>query len=265
MTESFLEREKDQTLLIDGDILLYRFACTNEFKITWDEELTSQVMNLGGAQFDASMFIERMTERLHTEDVVIIFSGKNNFRYGVLPSYKHNRVGLEKPALYSQLKEYLVSNYETLEKETLEGDDVMGIKATRSPGQFIIATIDKDLQQIPGELYNWNTEVFQKITHEEADRFFYKQILMGDSCDGYTGCPGIGPKRAETILDEAMEHCRDCESGYSPASFYWDAIKRAYESKNLTAADALQQARVARILRASDYDFNLKQPILWAP
>jgi len=246
-----------QTLLIDGDILLYRFSCTNEFGIVWGEgQEEVKVVSLETAQFDTAMFIEHMMEKLRVGDAVVVFSGQNNFRYKVLPSYKHNRVGLEKPQLYSQLKDYLKVHFTTKEKEGLEGDDVMGILATRWPGHFILATIDKDLQQIPGELYNWNTEIFKNISEEEADRFFYLQILTGDTCDGYSGCPGIGPKKAEKILAEAEE-----VGGIS----YWEAIHIAYASKGLTEADALQQAQVARILRASDYDFKKKEIKLWQP
>jgi len=39
----------------------------------------------------------------------------------------------------------------------------------------------------------------------------------------------------------------------------------AFESRGLTEEDALIQARVARILRADDYDFKESQPILWSP
>ena len=248
--------DRPQTLLIDGDILLYRFACTNEFGIVWEEgQEAVKVVNLEAAQFDVAMFIEKMSEKLHNEDVVVVFSGPNNFRYKVLPSYKHNRVGLVKPELYAQLKEYLLLNFVTKEKDGLEGDDVMGILATRWPGHFILATIDKDLQQIPGELYNWNTEIFKNITEAEADRFFYFQTLVGDSCDGYTGVPGIGPKKAEKILAEADE----------VGAPYWSVVHAAYVSRGLTGEDALQQARVARILRASDYDFKTKEIKLWQP
>ena len=248
--------DRPQTLLIDGDILLYRFACTNEFGIVWEEgQEAVKVVNLEAAQFDVAMFIEKMSEKLHNEDVVVVFSGPNNFRYKVLPSYKHNRVGLTKPELYAQLKEYLLLNFVTKEKEGLEGDDVMGILATRWPGHFILATIDKDLQQIPGELYNWNTEIFKNITEAEADRFFYYQALVGDSCDGYTGVPGIGPKKAEKILAEADE----------VGAPYWNVVHAAYVSRGLTTEDAIQQARVARILRASDYDFKTKEIKLWQP
>jgi len=243
---------KQQTLLIDGDILLYRFAHSNEYSVSWGEGVDSRIVNADEAQFDCAMFIQRMEEKLGTDDTVIIFSGKNNFRYSVLPSYKHNRVGLVKPELYSILKEYLIRNHTTKEKETLEGDDVMGILATRWPGHFIIATIDKDLQQIPGKHFNWNTDKQYTVTEEDANRYFYRQILTGDSCDGYTGIPGCGPKKAEKIL-----------AGYEGSE--WGAILGAYEAAGLTETDALQQARVARILRASDYDFKKKEIILWQP
>ena len=38
-----------------------------------------------------------------------------------------------------------------------------------------------------------------------------------------------------------------------------------YVKAGLSENVAIQQARVARILRAEDYDFRNKQPILWSP
>jgi DNA polymerase I len=35
--------------------------------------------------------------------------------------------------------------------------------------------------------------------------------------------------------------------------------------EGLTEDDALLQARLARILRADEYDFKAKRPILWEP
>ena len=95
-------------------------------------------------------------------------------------------------------------------------------------------------------------EGFIEVTPEEADRWFYMQTLTGDATDGYSGCPGGGPKKAEAILEAA---------GENP----WPAIVAAYEKAGLSEEAALQQARVARILRASDYNFKKKEPILWKP
>ena len=38
-----------------------------------------------------------------------------------------------------------------------------------------------------------------------------------------------------------------------------------FVEKGLTEADALVNARLARILTADDYDFDKKQPKLWSP
>ena len=88
-----------------------------------------------------------------------------------------------------------------------------------------------------------------EVTQEQADYNHLLQTLTGDSVDGYSGCPGIGPKRAEKILET-------CD---------WDSVVSAYNKAGLEEQDALVQARVARILRWGEYDKRKKEPILWNP
>ena len=45
----------------------------------------------------------------------------------------------------------------------------------------------------------------------------------------------------------------------------WKAVVAQYEKQNLSAKDALLQARHERICRASDYNFKRKRAILWTP
>jgi hypothetical protein len=45
----------------------------------------------------------------------------------------------------------------------------------------------------------------------------------------------------------------------------WRGVCKAYRAAKLTEADALTQARVARILRAQDYDKATKEILLWHP
>ena len=44
----------------------------------------------------------------------------------------------------------------------------------------------------------------------------------------------------------------------------WNVVKTCFKEQGLTEDDALIQARLARILRNTDYDFKKKQPILWS-
>jgi len=45
----------------------------------------------------------------------------------------------------------------------------------------------------------------------------------------------------------------------------WAGVCRAYGAKGLTETDAVIQARMARVLRAEDWDFQKKAPRLWCP
>ena len=75
------------------------------------------------------------------------------------------------------------------------------------------------------------------------------QTLTGDVTDGYKGCPGVGEKKAETILKKGT----------------WEEVLKAYEAAKLTEQDALQQARVARICRVEDFNYKLGDVNLWTP
>ena len=79
----------------------------------------------------------------------------------------------------------------------------MGIYATKYPGNIIVSP-DKDMRQIPGNLYDFKETV--TITPEEGAKWHLIQTLAGDNTDGYSGVPGIGSKRAEQIFEEKVTH-----------------------------------------------------------
>lgn len=73
-----------------------------------------------------------------------------------------------------------------------------------------IVSIDKDLNCIPG--WHFNPGITRKgvvireptrylVSPKDALRFFYTQLLVGDTADGIKGAVGIGPKKAITILE----------------------------------------------------------------
>jgi DNA polymerase-1 len=246
---------RKELLLIDGDILLHRFAHSNEYEVDWGDS-TSKVMAEEEAKADLDEFVGEMKEKTDTTRVVMAVSGDRNFRYTILPTYKHNRKDAPRPELVHILRGHLYKTYDCKTRETLEADDVMGLLMTINPGRFICASIDKDLKQIPGLHWNWNAKEFRTISQEEADFAFYLQVLTGDPTDGYTGIPKVGPKKAEKILMEELAQ---------PKPDMWKAIVQAYEKYGLTEQDALTQARVARILRKEDWDFKKGVMILWTP
>lgn len=255
-----------RTLLIDGDVVLYQCATAVEEVYDWGDDLWSLASDARAAKQMLDSWIRRIIKKLEADNTIFTVSGSNNWRKSVLPTYKEARKGVRKPIVFAPLKDYLKNTYKTCWFDNLEGDDVLGLLAggynptSRKRGkteEFVIVTIDKDLRTIPGLHYNPNKPSLgiERVGEEEADRNHLYQTLMGDRVDGYDGCPGVGPKTADKILDK------------NPT---WDAVVETYENKGLTEEDALVQARVARILRYGEYDTAANPEVggevnLWKP
>lgn len=260
--------------LIDGDVIAFEASLAAEQETQWDDDIWT-------LHSDEREAIDRTAARLHQIQSKLKLSGlvvalsdpASNFRKSVLPSYKANRKDKRKPLAYRGVRKYLAENHKVFERPGLEGDDVLGILATSDKivsGDKVIVSIDKDMKTIPGKLYNTRNpdDGIVSISAMDADRAFLFQTLTGDAVDGYKGCPGIGPQKAEKIIDLAVVDYNTPPHGAAKddfVSFVWPHIVAAFKQAGLTEADALQQARVARILRSNDYDFKAKQPILWSP
>lgn len=163
------------------------------------------------------------------------------------------------------LREIAGEKYDVAVMPTLEGDDVIGIMATgKAAPVYVICSIDKDLKTIPGSHYNFGSNEFFEVTREEADYWHMIQTLTGDTTDGYSGCPGVGIKTAEKILQTAKGEA-PWSSLENLNGMYWQAVVKAYAKAGFGEEEALVQARVARILRFDDYDFASKQVKLWTP
>lgn len=181
----------------------------------------------------------------------------DNFRRAINMEYKSNRKG-KKPLGYYDLEKWLIENTKngnrTIRKNSLEADDCVGILATLPRNlteNCLIISGDKDMLTLPGWHYDYGRDEYQYLTEEEADRNFLIQTLSGDQTDGYKGCPGVGKVSAARLLDKG--------------GVKWGVVVKAYIAAGLTADDALQQARMARILRFVDYDWEKECAKLWKP
>lgn len=241
-------------LLIDGDILLYKIATQAEQPTDWGDGLWTLHADFNIATTEVDEAIQKLLDNLQADFYTMALSSHSNFRKKILPTYKANRIEKRKPILLSALRGYVLQNHNGLVWEHLEADDVCGIlSTTNSKEEKIIVSIDKDLKQIPGLLSVDGKDV-SVVSRASADYAFMKQTLTGDAVDGYTGVPGIGEKTAEKIL-------RDLHGESFPVLL--DAVFEQYEKANLSVCEFITQARVARILRAEDYNKRTKQIKLW--
>lgn len=262
-----------RTALIDGDTIVYAAGRDAEQVVDWGECVSWYAEKSDGERA-LDTLITRIKDGLGADRVVVALSDYDTpgWRYAVLPSYKNNRTnkkpGSGRPLLWEHLRSYFQQTYETVMRPSLEGDDVLGILLTSAklyPGEKIVVSIDKDMGTLPGlhcnhtkdeTAFGWPTTV---VTPAAADYFHLWQTLTGDTTDGYPGCPGVGKVGAGKILDP-----HKTPDGFDVAAAWCDVVK-AYEKAKLSGTEALQNARVARICRASDYDYTKREVILWNP
>ena len=173
-----------------------------------------------------------------------------NFRKELDPLYKSGRKKVRKPLGYKAMVDWAKYNWQWWSEPFMEADDVMGIISTVPGSKAIVVSDDKDLKGVPGRLYRPATDELLDITLEQANRQFYIQSLTGDTTDGYIGLRGCGPKTAEKILGTRPD---------------WSLVERAYIKAGQTKEDALLQARMARILRYTDWDEDTGTIKLWEP
>jgi 5'-3' exonuclease len=256
--------------LIDADILAYQAAAVSETPIDWENGMWTLTAFEQEAINAFESTLKTILSKVEATQYVLAFSDSENWRKKILPSYKSNRSGVRRPLLLKFLREYAQAKHMSVTMPTLEGDDVIGIYATYKSKlepvrDFIICSLDKDFKTIPGSHYNFGRDEFFEITEHQADYWHMVQTLTGDSTDGYTGCPGCGPKTAEKILKAALDEGTPWANPKQLREIYWQHVLKAYEKAGFGEEEALTQARVARILRAEDYDDISKKVILWTP
>ncbi len=235
-------------LLIDADFIVYKACAAAESEVDFGNDVILVTSNFSDAYRATKRELTKLENKFGSfSSMILFFSDSTNFRKKILESYKGHR-NRKKPCGYKRVINALKKEYKVIIKPTLEADDTMGIYATKYPGNMIVSP-DKDMKQIPGQLYNFD-EVFT-VSKEDGAKWHLIQSLAGDQTDGYSGVPGIGVKRAEALFNE---------HGYS-----WKTVVKAFTDKDLTEDDALVNARLAKILTSDDYDFQKKVPILWSP
>jgi 5'-3' exonuclease len=199
-------------VLVDGDIVAYRAAFSTQDMFPQDAE--SKVDDLMD-------YILRETLMFpFPNDYKVFLTGSGNFRYDIAKSfpYKGNRSGVEKPIHLYVTRERLVSKWGAIVSEGEEADDLIAIAATEYGPDTIVASVDKDMLQIPCRHFNFTTGVWTTVTEFEGLRSFYKQILTGDRADNIVGLYRVGPVKAEKML-------QDCDT----EDELWDAVLKAYD------------------------------------
>lgn len=91
----------------------------------------------------------------------------------------------------------------------------------------IICSLDKDLKMVPGQHFEWSRTIKGKeipskrifVTEVDGWRWFFKQLLMGDSTDNILGLFGVG-KKSKLVTD--LDKIDDRQSMYEHAQPHYE-------------------------------------------
>lgn len=178
--------------LIDADTPAYTAAVTTEGLEEW----------IALARLDTT--IENIIEGSGCDSYQLYVSGGHNFRYDIDPSYKGKRP--PDPEHREACRQHLINKWGAIETDGYEADDAVGCEQTEDT---MIVGIDKDLLMIPGKHYQWplvrkgvvvREGRFLNVSEEEGIRWFFSQMLIGDSVDNIKGIHRVGKVKAENIL-----------------------------------------------------------------
>ena len=186
-------------LLIDADYIVYKNCAAAETELDFGEDVILVTSNFSDAYNATTKELTKLKDEFGSFPTIkLFFSDTKNFRKKIAPSYKGHR-NRKKPCGYKRVINKLKTEFDVVIMPTLEADDAMGIYATQYPGNVIVSP-DKDMKQIPGTLYNLDEKF--TITSDSGRAWHLIQCLSGDQTDGYSGVPGIGVKRAQTLFDK---------------------------------------------------------------
>lgn len=209
-----------------------------------------------------------------TEPPILFLTGKENFRNEIAKEkeYKGNRKGKDKPFHYANLKAYVQAAYDCRLVEGLEADDLLSIEQTKriKDRNTIICSRDKDLRIQEGYHYSWEVTgqprfgpawvdelgVLQlkrggKKLFGTGQRFFYSQLLTGDSTDNIPGLGGYGPIKTFNALKEC-----------TTTSELFRAVRELYRAKHGDLWEEKMLER-GRCLWMTKHLYEDGSPVLW--
>jgi 5'-3' exonuclease len=233
--------------IIDGDVLVYMSIWKNE------------TLNEAKGKFN-ELLSDVMSSTFST-DYVMAIGGPDNFRVDLFDDYKGNRKKAKdtRPDWFGDLKSWVVDTFEgAILTDNCEADDMVRVWANECDAAGIsrvVCSIDKDLDCIVGNHFNPRTRSIYQITEEYAERFYWQQVLTGDSTDNIPGLWKCGPVKAKKILAPAETH-KDLI----------DAVCRAYDAAHGEEgyAHLIANGRLIHIWRKEHDYFKIKKEVYQA-
>lgn len=206
---------KFDSVIIDGDPLVYRCGFSIQ---KYDSELDIlRVEPAKHAFYNINSMMRKILNKTGAEkyEAYLTSNDRTNFRFELFPDYKANRKDSIKPVHYNSIREFMIKRWGAQVISGQEADDACSIShcAVHKVTGFqefnttsIVASFDKDFNNIPGWHYNFIKDIIYFVSEIEALRNFYLQILTGDTSDGIPRIKkGWRQTKAAELIQEAKK------------------------------------------------------------
>ena len=207
--------------LIDAYALIYRYY----YAFIKNPRINSKGVNTS-AIFGFVNSMEDVLKREQPSHVAVAFDPKGpTLRHEAFQEYKAQREETPEVIRYSVpiIKQIIEAyNIPILEVPYYEADDVIGTVAKQAQGkgfEVYMMTPDKDYGQLVDKhIFMYRPkfggdyeilgvkEILEKYQLKSTDQVIDLLGLMGDTADNIPGCPGIGEKTAQKLLDNFLNH-----------------------------------------------------------
>ena len=198
-------------LVVDGLNLAFRYKYANKKVFA----------------FEFIKTVESLANSYGARDIVVLGDGGSTYREALLPTYKGNRKELREKQTEQEADDFkdfinefqnafeqLGEMYYTFRFKGVEADDIAAYlvkKYSMKYEHIWLISSDRDWNLLLDE----NVSQFSYVTRKEFTVENWKEyydyevedhisikVLMGDKGDNVPGVPGIGPKRAATLIKE---------------------------------------------------------------
>ena len=265
--------EDNKLILIDGNSYIHRAFHAIP-------RLTDSRGNAVNAVFGFMKMLKKVIADEAPSHVFVAFDHKKpTFRHKDFKAYKAHREAID-PELAQQFPRVFkvlgALNMKCLDYEGFEADDIIGLLHR---GDSVCVGQDKDLLTVPGLHYNYRVKEYEDVSEEQALRYFYGQMLTGDSADNI---PGLSNTSAETRTAFGLRKANGCGpvaaagilKGVSDRMGLYRRVREAFLSYNIeqnpevevatleqdTDVDLLEIGRLLHMTRKLDKNGS---PVLW--
>lgn len=205
---SDFSKKEDKILIVDADSIIHSCVYPKREEMrqpyTKDEIDTIVIPKIKERLFSLK---KEVSKGFNIVEMYCFVGGEGSYRKKLYPEYKANRK--ERLEILPKVYEICCTDKNINFKrsnELFEADDMLYILGKEYGNLAILSYIDKDLDTIGNNIpvYNYNKNIWYKVSPEEARYNLAKQIGIGDASDNIKTCKGLGEAKIKKYISLGM-------------------------------------------------------------